>query len=578
MISTALAMTVLGCGGGGGSSDQSRAATGAVVTRDQIVQGLEDQPTNGNLTAESREGGALVYAITSNATHGNVAVDTQSGAFTYTPNEHFSGTDSFTFSASLPTGTTATGTITLELRAVDDPPEIGRIANLANSPDARDITVPLPVLDPDGDHLTITTSVTDESIADVTVDAVRRILTLRPKSYGETDIDVIVRDSQFIASTRFSFTVTDVTRVADITSSSPANEAISLQNRTNRNVDFRLSHNGRLAFEGVEQIVAAIRALPDEVLAEALERKIWRFVRDNVYHAPTVAEEPWLLATWPTLNSFGWGFCSNVAAVFVQIAEAAGYESRIWELGGHVVPELKVGDDWHMYDPDIAVYYYKPDGTVAGVADLAADPSLITAPINPIFAPGANDAAYTTGLAAIYSSLASNAVAAYVSPEPTRGSRITLPGGSTLTYPGRWTSEPTGYDGPVPYVISQFRQARLDIPANHTGIVPMPWVLWDIQGTGRVRALGRDFAAGSSELRAFLGSPGQSVNEVEIIENPAGLGFVLMINPLWYDMSSNNVIEMTGKDVWAIEPSVILLNEANRPPPAVPAYLRKPQA
>ena len=165
------------------------------------------------------------------------------------------------------------------------------------------------------------------------------------------------------------------------------------------------SHNGHLAFSNLQQILDAVRAQPDEVSdampIEPFERKLWRFVRDNTYHAAPVNGEQWTNAAWPAINSFGWAFCANVSAALVQIARAAGYESRIWELNGHVVPELLIDSAWEMFDPDIAIYYHRRDRRIAGVQDLAADAALISGPTAPIFSASENDWGYGSTVAGI---------------------------------------------------------------------------------------------------------------------------------------------------------------------------------
>ena len=92
--------------------------------------------------------------------------------------------------------------------------------------------------------------------------------------------------------------VTSLTRRVAVTSSSPAAEAIVLTNNGTAATDFDLTHNGHLAFSSMEQVLDAVRQLPDEVAAEPFERKLWRFVRDNTYHFPPVSDEHWMDGAW----------------------------------------------------------------------------------------------------------------------------------------------------------------------------------------------------------------------------------------------------------------------------------------
>jgi hypothetical protein len=67
------------------------------------------------------------------------------------------------------------------------------------------------------------------------------------------------------------------------------------------------------------------------------------------------------------------------------------------------------------------------------------------------------------------------------------------------------------------------------------------------------------------------------VTSLDVIDNPSGLALIMLINPLWYDMHVDNSVVLTGKDVWAVSAGSYALNPANRPPPEVPAMLRKPR-
>ena len=69
---------------------------------------------NGTLSATDVDGDALSFAITKGPRRG-IAVITNgaTGAFTYTPNADFAGTDSFTFQATDPAGASGRATITI---------------------------------------------------------------------------------------------------------------------------------------------------------------------------------------------------------------------------------------------------------------------------------------------------------------------------------------------------------------------------------------------------------------------------------------------------------------------------------
>ncbi|MGH7195048.1 MAG: Ig-like domain-containing protein, partial [Candidatus Saccharimonadales bacterium] len=77
----------------GGGNATPTANNGSVST-------TQDTAVNGTLSASDSDGDSLTFAVVSNPSHGSVSITNSStGAFTYTPNAGYSGSDSFTFHA-----------------------------------------------------------------------------------------------------------------------------------------------------------------------------------------------------------------------------------------------------------------------------------------------------------------------------------------------------------------------------------------------------------------------------------------------------------------------------------------------
>jgi kumamolisin len=92
------------------------AANGSVTTS-------ENKAVSGTLSATGPSGASLTFAIVSQPANGTVSLtDTSTGAFTYTPNTGFTGTDSFTFDASDSGGTSNTATESVTVNAVSTGP------------------------------------------------------------------------------------------------------------------------------------------------------------------------------------------------------------------------------------------------------------------------------------------------------------------------------------------------------------------------------------------------------------------------------------------------------------------------
>lgn len=114
-----------GCGGGGSSASGSAngnnpPTVNAPVASNGTVSTAENTAVNGNLTASGT--GTLTYQTASSPAHGMLTVNAASGAFSYTPTLGFSGTDSFTFTASNSGGTSKPATESITVTAVSPLP------------------------------------------------------------------------------------------------------------------------------------------------------------------------------------------------------------------------------------------------------------------------------------------------------------------------------------------------------------------------------------------------------------------------------------------------------------------------
>ncbi len=102
--------------GAGGSAPPPPAPT--PTASNGSVSTNENQAVSGTLTASESGGAALTFAIVGQPADGTVSItNTSTGAFTYTPNANFYGTDSFTFDATDSSGNvsnTATETVTVK--------------------------------------------------------------------------------------------------------------------------------------------------------------------------------------------------------------------------------------------------------------------------------------------------------------------------------------------------------------------------------------------------------------------------------------------------------------------------------
>lgn len=95
----------------------------APVSFAQSITTPEDTARSGTLVATDVDGDALTYSIVSGATNGTVVItNAATGAFTYTPNANYNGSDSFTFRANDGTLNSNVSTVSITVTPVNDAP------------------------------------------------------------------------------------------------------------------------------------------------------------------------------------------------------------------------------------------------------------------------------------------------------------------------------------------------------------------------------------------------------------------------------------------------------------------------
>ncbi len=129
----------------------------------------EDVAVELQLTAEEYDGDSYSFGIISQPTNGSVSLDGVNA--TYTPNQDYNGTDSFTFEATDDTGRMMNvGTATITINPVNDAPVLvtTSVTESVNEEESIDITIT--ATDVDGDQLTFQDATMDENGNEVVTD------------------------------------------------------------------------------------------------------------------------------------------------------------------------------------------------------------------------------------------------------------------------------------------------------------------------------------------------------------------------------------------------------------------------
>ncbi len=127
----------------------------------------ENTPVTGQLQANDPDGDTLTFLMATNPTMGNVTIG-ETGAFTYTPDQGQTGTDSFTFKVNDGTVDSQPATVTININAVNLPPTASE-ASFSTSMNST-VNGQLQAEDPDGDSLTFALE-TEPTLGNATISA-----------------------------------------------------------------------------------------------------------------------------------------------------------------------------------------------------------------------------------------------------------------------------------------------------------------------------------------------------------------------------------------------------------------------
>lgn len=320
---------------------------------------------------------------------------------------------------------------------------------------------------------------------------------------------------------------------------------VRIENIGDVEVGFNVAINGRAFFSNDEAIIKEVRQDAKVNSETSPEMALWRLlVATHVNFHPYTAE---LWGHSPTLllNSIGFSLCDDVAAAFYALAQQAGLESRIWDLAGHVVPEVKVNGRWEMLDPDLATYYLASDSQIAGVEELAANPRLITHPIKP----SADSFANSEFVADIYASRENNFVNLWLQiqvPIPEVARPFQLPPGGVLEFPILDEPPVRSYNG---YEIPQQALMRIVLPPGWAGELKLPFVIREVRGIGKMAIGDRSFEIGGRDAEAALDDRTTAAsNQVRIASSTSAIEVIFMVNPIRFALNDMRQVEIRDSD------------------------------
>jgi len=284
---------------------------------------------------------------------------------------------------------------------------------------------------------------------------------------------------------------------------------VTILNNSTRESQFEIGMDGYL-FRNKDELLNYVASLPSIYPNEPNYQKAWRFLTARAYQyipftGSSAQEDPLLF-----INSLGYGLCDDFANVLARIWSWQGYESRVWLLNGHVVPEIQIDQQWEMFDGNYGVYYLDQSGHVASVNELSADPDLILDPINPIL--HTSSSAYSQELADIYGSTEDNISSGPSGPE-SRGMQVSLPAEGEFIFPVVSRASLLGSNEGAPMPRPLYYDAEIRIPyVVADTVLNLPLFMIGVSGIGQIEINGQVYDIGSEELATVFQKFGVSGN------------------------------------------------------------------
>lgn len=521
-----------------------------LISSDISIAIEEDTEGAGRVSATGGTGAPVRYGVRHGPKNGTVVLDPDSGDFVYRPALDYYGSDEFTFEARDGRSRPGAAKVRISIAPVNDAPRIEPVPDLENSPTERITRWKLNVYDPEGDNVTVEAVSDSSPAATVRYSVPTGELEFESFELGETAVTVKADDGSLESETSFVFRVRRVVRAETLTIADPANTVLVVTNELDSTQDVGISWAGRTIFESREEMVDA--AL-EGVGAQPIDRAIalWRFVQQNTYHSQSLAGERWEHDPLVLLNSIGFGLCDDGASALAHLARTADFEARVWSLNGHVVPEVRVGDRWAVFDTDLAVYYRNENGEIAGVEELQRRPDLISNPTSPIHEPASDFYGYQHFIADLYASSEDNLVWEwYDEGAPPVSGTFSLPPGAQLKFPGAWSEVVVDQTDERPPV---YAALKFILPVGFSGTVRLPLVTREIRGSGIVRVQGAEYPIGDPALNELMARRWLFVPSIEILSAEVPIELIMLVNPLGAELRQQTEIRARALHAWALK-------------------------
>ncbi len=333
-------------------------------------------------------------------------------------------------------------------------------------------------------------------------------------------------------------------------------QELVIHNKGQQTAEFALELNNGFYLDEKE-IVQQIEKMAPEYPGEGLERKAWRYVIEHVKLNKELGPENWQHAPVIMINSIGNGQCDDLASTLNLIWKKLGFQSRVWNLEGHVVPEVFVNNKWQMFDPSHRVYYLNAKMEVAGVRELIENPKLITTPLKKNISGTENIIenviAHSTMLAQLYATDTNNYVNDWYDYDfELKDNRFFIPAEAIMTLPM--------LSGKMAPLLNRrapdYSFLSVQIAPTKKAEVEIPLVLYSIEGDGRVEVDGREFQINSKKLKKYLKDYSVFHHRLRFLQTSTPVKIYYLINTAAFSVLKESIVSMEGYQLDDVSVSV----------------------
>ncbi|HIA36918.1 MAG TPA: hypothetical protein EYN89_09395 [Flavobacteriales bacterium] len=348
----------------------------------------------------------------------------------------------------------------------------------------------------------------------------------------------------------------------NLNTNTPSGSMIRIENLGEESAHFSLKINDVL-FSNNEELKEYLVDKTDTL--ESLEKRSWRFVKDHVYFDQSLTDSNWIHDPGLFINSLGFGYCDDKAAVLAFVWEKIGLFSRVWNLGGHVVPEVYANDGWSLYDPMYEVYYQTNRNYVNGVKELSKQPSIVRSgyldkmPCKNIHALW-NRYSYKTAKA--YLTIDNNMISEWYSkPVAEHDLKIKIPPKGTFEFPGKYEKSLVNSKGDS---VFSYANAKLTIPKGWTGKINIPLVIHSINGKGLLNISGKEYEIDMEPLKALINKRTEFIYDMQFKQTDDTVEIIYLVNPLVFGLSKENLLVAEGYNTKLLDFRIVKLNQSKR--------------